>query len=148
MAAAFVAHEPRTALLLLGSTVCTMAVVIIGLKYGYAKLTFFDGLCQVGAIIGLILWLIFNSPTVAIVATILIDFIAAVPTFRHSWSKPAEETWQTYMIGIIVSALTIISLTHYSINSFAFPVYLLISNSGLVAMVICRRKQKGLVLTR
>lgn len=148
MAAAFAAHEPRTALLLLGETTGTLLVAVAGIKYGYAKLSLFDGLCQAGAITGLILWLIFNSPTVATIAVITVDVLAALPTLKHSWVDPQEETWQTYMLVVIASVLTIISLPHYSINSATFPFYYLLGNGGLMAIVVYRRLQKGLALAR
>src|SRR5476651_2332592 len=60
-AAAFAAHEPKTAILTLGITISTGLVVLLGLKYGIAKLSLFDGVCQFGAIVGLILWLVIGS---------------------------------------------------------------------------------------
>lgn len=148
MAAAFADHEPRTALLLLGETTGTLLVAVSGLKYGYAKLSLFDGLCQAGAITGLILWLVFNSPTVATIAVITVDMLAALPTLKHSWVNPQEETWQTYMLVVIASVLTIASLPHYSINSATFPFYYLLGNGGLMAIVVFRRLRKGLALAR
>jgi hypothetical protein len=147
-AAAFAAGAPRTALLLLGETTGTFLVAALGLKYGYAKLSLFDGLCQVGAIAGLVLWLVFNSPTVATLAVIVIDVLAALPTLKHSWLDPQEETWQTYMLVVIASVLTIIALPQYSINSALFPFYYLLGNGGLMALVVYRRIRKGLTLAR
>ena len=98
-AAAFAAHEPRSALLTLGATICCASVVVLGLKFGIAKFSKFDILCQVGAILGLIFWLVFDSPVIGIAVPVAIDFIGAMPTVRHGWLKPGEETWQTFLIG-------------------------------------------------
>lgn len=147
-AAAFTAHQPRTALLTLGSTICTGAVVILGLRYGIAKLSKFDGLCQAGAIVGLILWLVLDSPSIAIFFVLSIDFIVMLPTLRHSWLKPQEETWQTYLIGLASAVLTLISLSEYNFVSLAFPAYLLFSDSLLACVIILKRKQKSLSLAR
>src|SRR6476469_4023817 len=75
-AAAIAADEPRTALLVGASTLCTGAVVVAGFFNGIAKFSWFDGLCQAGAVAGLALWIIFNSPTIGIVVPVVIDFIA------------------------------------------------------------------------
>lgn len=147
-AAAFASHAPRAAILTLGSSICTFLVVALGLKYGIAKLSLFDGLCQAGAVVGLILWLIFNSPAIALAFSIVIDFIAALPTIRHSWLKPAEETWQTFMFGVVASIITLVSLSEYTFANLAFPAYLLFGNGLLVATVTYRRTQKGLALSR
>jgi uncharacterized membrane protein HdeD (DUF308 family) len=47
-AAAFAAHQPRTAFLTLGDTAATLVTVILGLKYGIAKFSWIDGVCMGG----------------------------------------------------------------------------------------------------
>jgi hypothetical protein len=146
--AAFASHEPKSAYLLLANTFCTGLVVAVGLRYGTAKYSWFDGLCQLGTVAGLVLWLVFNSPTIGIVVPLTIDFIGTLPTLRHSWLKPAEETWQTFLIGVVAPLLTIVSLTRYNIASLLFPLYLFLANAAIVAVVITRRRQLGLSLAR
>lgn len=139
--AAFAAHQPRTALLSLGDLIGTATILILGLKFGRAKFSWLDGICQIGALAGLLLWFIFNSPTIAIVATIFIDFIAAVPTLRHSWISPSEETWQTFFMLCIASIITLFSLDNLSFTGWAFPVYLLLINALIMSTVVLRNKK-------
>jgi len=147
-AAAFAEHAPHAALLTLGSTISTGMVVLLGLKFGIAKLTRFDALFQAGAVVGLVIWLLLSSPTAAIVITMIIDFIAALPTIRHGWLKPGEETWQTFALSGVAAAFVFASLVTYTFADLAFPVYLFFANSLIVAIIIYRRKQKGISLTR
>ena len=148
MAAAFADNQPRTAILLLGSTVCTGSVVLLGFKYGRTKFTLFDGLCQLGAVAGLLLWLIFNSPVFAMVASVSIDLVGLLPTIRHSWLKPGEETWQTFMIGVAAPVLTMSSLEIFNVTSLLYPAYLVVANGSVASIVILRRKQAGISLAR
>ncbi len=147
-AAAFASHEPRSALLTLGDTLAVCIVVVLGFKYGKAKLGLFDALCQASALLGLLLWLIFNSPLIAIMATVGIDFIAALPTIKHSWLKPQEETWQTFLFGIIAATMTLLSLSRHTVNGVAYPLYLMLSQVILVTIIVTRRLQKGITLSR
>jgi hypothetical protein len=147
-AAALAGHSPRSALLLAGSTFCSGAVVVLGLKYGIAKFSTFDILCQIGAILGLVLWLVFNSPDIGIIVPVAIDLMAVLPTLRHAWKSPGEETWSTFLAGSIASVFTIISLTHYNIASLLYPLYLLIANGTIVSAVLIRRKQFGIPFSR
>jgi hypothetical protein len=146
--AAFSAGEPKSAFLLLANSFCTAAVVIVGTKYGIAKYSWFDGLCQGGTLLGLLMWLIFNSPTIGVVVPLAIDFIGMLPTLRHAWLKPSEETWQTFLIGIVAPLLTILSLTRYNIASLLFPLYLFLANAAIVLVVISRRQHLGISLSR
>lgn len=140
-AAAFAAHEPRTAVLTLASTVCTGSVVILGLRFGIAKFSLFDILCQIGAVIGLVLWLVFNSPTIGIVVPVAIDVIAMLPTLHHSWLKPYEETWQTFLLGTIAPLFTLASLTTYTTASLLYPLYLFVANATITGTILAGRRR-------
>jgi hypothetical protein len=145
-AALFAAHQTPAALLLTGDVLATFAVVLVGLKYGIAKLDLFDGLCMLGAIIGLVLWLVFNSPLIAIVATITIDFIGTIPSVRHGWRHPEEETSVTFALGVIATLLTLLSLREYTILAWIYPVYLMFSNALLfMAVALSNRKAMSLI---
>ena len=146
--AALAAGEPKTALLLYANSFCTGAVVLLGLKHGIAKFSTFDIVCQIAAVIGLLLWLIFNSPTIGILVPLAVDFVGMLPTLRHAYLKPQEETWQTFLIGVIAPGLTVLSLTEYNIASLLFPLYLFFANAAIVTVVVGRRKNLGLSLGR
>lgn len=134
-AALLASHQSNAALLLIGDTIATFAVVLFGLKYGIAGLDRFDIFCLFGALVGLILWLIFNSPMIAIIATIAVDFIGTLPTLRHSWWRPEEETQITYMLGVVATILTLFSLKSYEVSAWIYPAYLLLSNTALVVTI-------------
>ena len=84
------AGEYVTAIFTGASTIETGLVVLLGLRYGFVKYARFDIVCQLAAIGGIILWQIFNSPEIALLATVAIDFVGALPTLRHGWQKPGE----------------------------------------------------------
>jgi len=147
-AAAFAAGQPKTALLTLGYTICTSIIVMLGLKNGIAKFSLFDGLCQASAILGLILWLVFNSPDIAIIAVVIIDFIGVLPTVKHSWQDPMEETWQSFAIGAVASMFIIVSLTTYNIAGLLYPFYLIFGDGLVAFVVIYRRTKLGISLER
>ncbi len=135
-AALYASNEFNAALLLTGDFIATFAVVIVGLKYGTAKLDRFDFVCLIGAVVGLILWLVFNSPLIAIIATIVIDFIGTVPTVRHSYHNPEEETWITFALGVVATIFTLLSLPNYTFSAWVYPAYLLFSNGLLFVTIL------------
>lgn len=139
-AALFAAHQDHAAWLVAGDFIATFAVVIAGLKYGTAKIDLFDVACQIGAIVGLVLWLVFNSPLIAIIATVAIDFIGSLPTFRHSWLKPNEETSITYAFGVLATLLVLLSLKNYTLSGWIYPAYILFSNGLLVVIITYSRR--------
>lgn len=146
--AALVSGEWKTAVFLYAGSACTALVVVLGFKYGYVKFTRFDIFCQVAALAGLVFWLVFNSPTIGILVPLGVDVIAFLPTLRHAWLKPGEETWQAFFIGAIAPVFTIVALTSYSIASLVFPLYLLLANCLIVGIILYQRKRQGISLGR
>ena len=128
-------HQYATAALIGSAGAATGLVVVLGLRYGIAKYSLFDGICQAAALLGLLLWYVFNSATIATIAVVLIDFIAAIPTYRHSWMEPGEETQSTYVFESIASVLTLFALSSYSVVSILYPAYLLFSNTLIIILI-------------
>lgn len=132
-------HEYRTAIFTGAAVLETGIIVILGLFYGYVKYTFFDYMCQIGAIVGLFLWWLFDSPTIGVVAAVTIDFIGGLPTVRHSWNQPGEENWPTYVMAGLGGLLAILALNSYNWISLTFPVYVSLMCSVFVFVIIYRR---------
>ena len=142
-AAEIAAHEYVAAIFTGSAVLETGMIVVIGLKYGYVKYTFFDVACQVGAIVGLILWQLFNSPAIGVIASVSIDFIGALPTIRHSWKSPHEETWITYGLCAIGGVFAIAALSNYNWVSLPYAVYIVIINLTFVLILIGRTGPKA-----
>jgi hypothetical protein len=55
---ALAANEIKTAIITFGDVTQVGIILILGLRFGYAKYSRFDGFCQAAALIGIILWVI------------------------------------------------------------------------------------------
>jgi len=140
-AAAFAGHETHTALFTLGSTFGTAAIVLLGIRHGIAKFSLFDICCLLGALAGLVLWQVFNSPTIGIVVPVIIDFVGLLPTLKHSWQRPHEETWLTYFIDIVAPLFTIASLNHFNTVSLLYPAYIFFADLAVLWVLAIRHSQ-------
>lgn len=140
-AAEIAAHEYITAIFTGSAVVETGLIVVFGLKYGYVKYTRFDGACQVAALAGIVLWQLFNSPVIGVMASVTIDFIGALPTFRHSWLDPGEETWGTYGLAALGGLLAILALTAYNWISLPYAMYIVGVNIALAGIIIYRDRR-------
>lgn len=139
-AALIAAHEYRAAFFTGAAVIETASVVILGLRHGYVKYTQFDVICQIAAVVGLILWQIFNTPFIAVFAAVTIDLIGALPTFRHSWQKPFEETWTTYAWSGIGALVALFALVSYNWTSLSYPVYIVLVNILITTTILIARK--------
>lgn len=128
-----------TAIFLLVTTLLTSSVAIVGWKYGDKKVEKLDIACLVGAILGIVVWQLSNSPSLAVIFILVIDLMGGIPTLVHSWKKPEEEEWRAFAISIVSSFCTLLALSNWQITAFAFPLYLFVMSSTYTIIIISRR---------
>lgn len=139
-AAAFSDQAYASAFLTLGGSIATASIVMVGLKYGDRNFERFDIACLAGAMAGLVLWLMFGSPEIAIIATLIIDFIGALPTLKHSWQKPQEETASAFIISSFAAFVSLFAVEQIGISNLSFPLYLFLMNAAIAATIVLRKR--------
>lgn len=142
-AAAFSDGQISAGLFALAGTLATGSVVVVGWKYGDHTFTRLDIVCLIGVLAGLALWLTFDSPALAVWGAIVIDFIGFVPTYKHAWDKPKEETpafFGTVFAGGLLSTLAAIPVGGWTVTSVAYPLYVALSMGVCLAILMLRTK--------
>ena len=140
-AAAISAGEYTAAIFTGAATFETTLIVFFGIRRGYVQYTTFDIICQVAAVVGIILWQVFNSPTVGVIAAVIIDFIGALPTLRHSWLRPGVETWLAFALAGLGGTFAILALDTYNWVNMPYALYILIINIITTSIIISRQRQ-------
>ncbi len=141
-AASFADRQIASGILMLCATFEVLMVVILGLKHGDRKFERLDIMCQVAALVGLLLWWVFDSPTVAVLAAVAIDAIGAIPTFKHSWQRPHEETWITYALSGLGAVCTLLVVTSWQVTAIAYPLYIVVVNIALAVLILLSPHRK------
>lgn len=140
-AGAFADHQVGSAMFSLLGAAATGSIVLAGLRYGDRSFKALDIICMVGVIIGLILWQLFNNPAIAVWAAINVDFIGLIPTLKHAWDMPREETLTTYILVCAGGFLNVganATDRGWSVTSVGYPLYAAVS-MGMVALIILIR---------
>ena len=103
----------------------------------YARATPFDAGCGVLSLIALAAWAATGRGNVAILLSILADFLAAIPTIRKAYRYPHTEHAIAFLSGVAGSAITLLTIkaSDWGFASVAFPAYILL-DSGLIALLI------------
>ncbi len=120
-----------------------LIIVVLGWRTGEKQFTAFDIFCQLGVVGCLVLWGIYNSANVAIIAAIFIDFIALMPTLKHAWQKPQEETSAEFILAGIAAFFTLLAAESIKVTSAAFPIYLIFAEAITAGIIIGRGKRLG-----
>lgn len=105
----------------------------------YWKLSPFDIGCGSFSLVALVLWLVVDSPKMAILLAATGDGLASVPTILKAWKFPETETAITYVASFLSLVLVLPSIPIWNIENAAFQVYLLAVNAILLFSVYRKR---------
>ena len=90
----------------IGSTI----IASLSLKYGTGGWTRFDRICLIGAGIGLVMWVTFDSPTSALLINLFMNLLGTLPTIRKVYYQPETENrlaWTLFSLGNLVNLFAI-----------------------------------------
>jgi hypothetical protein len=138
-AAAFSSGAWQTGLYGLCATIATVSIASLALWRGVASYTAFDIMCQIIALLGIPLWILTKQPSLAVLLVLAVDFAGGLPTLRHAWRAPNEETFSTFAVSAYAGFLLLISLTHYSFISVAMPLYIFLFDSAVMFSIAINR---------
>jgi hypothetical protein len=95
---------------IVGAVAGAWIIVALALKYGVPGWTKLDKFCLGGAILGIVLWAIFNSPIMGLVTSVSVVFIGSIPTFVSAWHDPGRENkvaWTIFWVSCVFAVLAI-----------------------------------------
>ena len=143
-AAAFSQHQLPAAIFLAFCSLQNFSIVVLGLKHGDRKLTRLDFVAIIGAILGGTVLLLLKSPVLSTWVAITADGIVLLPTLKHTWQKPGEETVSTYVLEGIGCILILTLAGGFAFTAIAYPLYLLISNEVLTVLILKANRREQL----
>ncbi|GGF58437.1 hypothetical protein GCM10011519_35350 [Marmoricola endophyticus] len=100
----------------------------------YWRITRFDLVCGAASLVALVVWLTVPDPEYAVVAAVLADLLAGIPTIRKAWSYPETEIATTFALGLANGVITLLTLDRWDLASWAFPAYLV---ALMTTMLVC-----------
>ncbi len=121
------------------TTSCTLITLIAIIKNGYGSFDAFNVCCFVAALLGIVLWQGFSEPSFAVAVVVLIDAIASLPTVRHAWQAPHEETLFEFLMAGSASMLTLITAQSWAITAVAYPLFIVCFDLTVAAVLMYRR---------
>ncbi len=102
------------------------------------RLGAFDIVCGVISVAGIVFWALVHEATVALVAFIAADQVAALPTFRKSWLAPESETHWVFFLGSANCVITVLTLTAFTTAGVLYPGVIAVSDLLLALLIAVR----------
>lgn len=139
--AAFASGAVQTGIFTSAAALSTGLITAMSLRFGIRRYTRFDVVCQILAIAGIVVWQLTHQPMLAIIMVMIVNLMAALPTFRHAWRAPQHETWQTFAISVLASSIALLSISHYNFIALAYPVYFFTCDAAITIVILTRRSR-------
>ena len=122
--------------LTLGTIPCLVVVASFRNPNAVWKIDRIDIACGALSLAGLVFWALVNAPTVALVAFVAADFVAALPTYRKSWSTPGSETASAFIFGSVNCGITLLTLRHFTTAGALFPGMIFFTDAVLSCLIV------------
>ncbi len=117
-----------------------LLVALLSLRFGEGGWTRFDRYCVVSAMVGVLVWVASDSPFIALLSFLCIDFIGLLPTFRKSYLDPESEDIWAWVLAAIAGAVNLLAIERWEASIAVYPVYIAIGNSMIAALLLLPRK--------
>lgn len=136
-------HDTSGVWLALVSFVQAIGIYLLSLKYGMGGRDTFDFICMALCTAGLAAWWVTGESLSGLLASILADLVAVLPSLRKTWRLPHTEDGWFYAIDTIAAALIVIA-GPYHVSAVLFPGYIFGINAVFAVAVWRGRLLRGL----
>ena len=114
----------------------------------FARLGWFDLACAVVATTALGVWLGLGEAPLAVLFAVAADAVAAVPTIVKAWRHPDSENVLFYVLVGIGATITLMTITSWEAQSWAFAAYQVTICVFLSMTVPARRRAQNITASR
>ncbi len=120
-----------------------LIVVVSGLVTAHSRVRVgpFDIGCATVALIALFLWLEWGSASLAVVAAVSADAVAALPTIRKAWNDPDSENLFFYAMVCLGALITLLTIDSWEPESWVFAAYIVALTALLITVISGRRRR-------
>jgi hypothetical protein len=131
------------------------AVVVLGWRAGGRDFGRLDAVCAILASAGVVLLAAaallpqIVPLSLAVVVSVVTDFLAFVPTFAHGWRSPREEPWPVYTLygagALLALAVTLAPGAAPALTGVIYPAYLLAADTAMVTLILASPHRKDIL---
>lgn len=119
------------------------SIALLSLKYGEGGLEEkTDIICIAGAVISIILWIIFKNPVVALVTNLLVDSFALIPTIKKSYLRPEGEDFFAWFGTGMADTINLFAVERFTFAILVYPIYMLLSDLIVISILFIKKRRK------
>lgn len=118
------------------STIQSIIVFALSIKYGMGGWDKSDLLCLGIALLGIVLWQTTKNPVLALYASIAADFTGMVPALIKTYRFPKTEVWSFFALDTVAAIFSILAVQTRNVQGLSYPIYILLINFAMVLLIV------------
>jgi hypothetical protein len=126
------------------STVQSIIVFILSIKYGMGGWAKVDIAALIIALAGIMLWQVTNNPVIALYFAIGADFTGMVPAIIKTYKFPHTEIVMFFLLDVFAAIFNLFAMKQWTIEEIAYPFYIMAINLVMVILIIRPKLEKRL----
>jgi hypothetical protein len=137
-------HDTSGIWIAFGSFFESLIVLVVSFKFGVGGRERLDIACLAICLVGLVVWGVTGQSLTGLLAAIIADYVAVIPSMRKTIRLPHTESWLFYLLGVCAAAAVMIA-GPYGWQNMLYPTYLFVVNGAFVGIIWygTRDKAKG-----
>jgi len=123
---------------IIASVIGTTFVAILAIKHGEGTWKLADKICLGAAALAILLWKIFDDPTLGIAITLIVLVLGAIPTWINGYKNPDKENrtaWTLYFVSCIFALLAV---PKWTVADGAQPIAFFVIETVMVIILYTR----------
>lgn len=138
--ASLFAQHNQVAIWLAGvSTLQSIIVFALSIKYGMGGWETADLVCLFIALFGIFLWKTTSNPVLALYCAILADFTGMIPALIKTYFHPETEVWSFYLLDVFAAGFSLLAIQIWLPQEVSYPIYILLINLIMVFLIVRKK---------
>jgi len=130
--------------LTIGQVLSCGAIFVLALRRGVGGVSTIEIALLGIAALGIVGWQIADDPVVATCSVVVADLIGVALMLPKTYREPDSETVSTFAIGVVSTLCALIAVNSTDASLWIYPIYILIADSAVVAVIWFRRRSLAL----
>lgn len=126
------------------NALASVIIAVLSIKKGVGGSSKLDLFSFFGSLFSLVLWWYFDSALVALLANLIIDFLALLPTLRKSWYHPELEDRFAWLLTLIGNTLNLLAIDQMLFSVIIYPIYFFLIDGFIVWLLYRSRRHINL----
>lgn len=119
--------------------VCAALIFILAFRTNKVKVRPLDIFSLVMALVGIVIWIFVQQPTISIIILLTVEVIGFIPTYLNGWRRPYKDSMGVWIVNGTRHALGLSAVQQYNFITVLNPIVWIVLCSTYVSTLAYRR---------